>query len=97
MMWPWQKAETNQPETVRITIRGTVVSVLQALPALIKLIVELMGLAEKAMGSGTGPDKKASVLGTIEAIVDNQTVWTDIQGLLSGVVNMLAALKFGSK
>ena len=76
---------------------GTILNVLAALPALVKIILELMAAAEKAMGTGTGIEKKATVMAAIEAMVGDSEIWTNLQALFSGIVNMLALFRFGSK
>lgn len=75
----------------------TILNILTALPALIKTIFELMNAAEAALGAGKGPDKKATVMQTIEAIVGDGEIWAKLQALFSGIVNMIAVFKFGSK
>lgn len=72
-------------------------NVLTALPAIIKIILELMQAAEKALGAGTGSEKKSIVMSAIEAIVGDGEVWANVQALFSGVINMIALFKFGSK
>ncbi len=76
---------------------GTILNVLTALPALVKIVMELMTSAEKALGSGTGVEKKSIVMATIEAIVGDAEIWPNIQALFSGIINMIAMFKFGSK
>jgi len=75
----------------------TILNVLMALPSLVKVILELMTAAEKAMGPGTGTEKKKNVMDIIEAIVGDSEVWTDLKELFSGVINMISLFKFGSK
>lgn len=78
-------------------IMGTVLNVLTALPALVKIILELMTAAEKAMGAGTGVEKKSVVMSAIEAIVGDGEIWSNVQALFSGIINMIAMFRFGSK
>jgi Na+-translocating ferredoxin:NAD+ oxidoreductase RnfE subunit len=76
---------------------GTVLNVLTALPALVKIILELMTAAEKAMGAGTGVEKKSVVMSAIESIVGDGEIWANVQALFSGIINMIAMFRFGSK
>jgi len=76
---------------------NAVMSVLTALPALVKIVLELMTAAEKAMGAGTGAEKKSIVMSAIEAIVGDGEIWANVQALFSGIINMIALFKFGSK
>jgi hypothetical protein len=76
---------------------GTVMNVLTALPALVKIILDLMTSAEKVLGAGTGAEKKSIVMATLEAIVGDSEAWANIQALFSGIINMIALFKFGSK
>ena len=74
----------------------TIMQILSALPSLIKVIVELMALAEQAMGAGKGAEKKQSVLDTLQAVVGNNDLWEKVKSLFSGIVNMAALFHFGS-
>ncbi len=74
----------------------TLLQILAALPSLIKTIIELMNLAEQAMGSGKGAEKKQTVLDTIQSVVSNDDLWTKTKNLFSGIINMAALFNFGS-
>lgn len=73
----------------------TTLQVLTALPSLVKAIIELMKLAEEAIGNGKGSDKKDSVMAAIQAIVGNEDIWEKTKALFSGIVNMAALFAFG--
>lgn len=73
-----------------------VLSIMAALPQLIKAIAELMRLAEEAFGAGKGGEKKQSVLEAIQAMIDNLELWGKVQALFSSIINMMAFFNFGS-
>lgn len=74
----------------------TILQILAALPSLIKVITELMKIAEEAFGSGKGVEKKASVMETLQAVVGNADLWEKTKNLFSGIINMAALFNFGS-
>ena len=75
----------------------TVMTVLMAIPNLISIIMDLMKTVELEMGSGTGADKKAAVLSGVAAVVGDATVWTKVQAVFAGIIDILAKFHFGSK
>ncbi len=90
----WQSGDGLKNE--RIDRMTTLMQILVALPSLIKTIIELMNLAEQAMGSGKGAEKKQTVLDTIQSVVSNDDLWTKTKNLFSGIINMAALFNFGS-
>jgi hypothetical protein len=75
----------------------TFLQVLTALPNLIESIVELMGLAEKALpDKGAGQTRKDYVIQAIRASVNNDDLWKSVQSLFSKLINLLAFFNFGS-
>jgi hypothetical protein len=75
-----------------ITIE-TVMQILLALPSLIKTIKELMALAQAEFGKGAGEEKKSIVLSGIASIINNETVWTKVEGMFCLIVDTLALFK----
>ena len=71
----------------------SVLTVLIGISGFIKLIRELMLLAQTEFGVGTGIEKKAAVLDGISAIIGNDTVWDKVRGLFGIIIDTLAIFK----
>lgn len=52
-----------------------------------------MKLAEDTMGSGTGAEKKKTVLESIAAIINNTEIWTKVQTMFSKLIDLIAIFK----
>jgi len=74
----------------------TVLSILSALPSLIKAIIDLMKLIESVYDTGTGVQKKEIVLTSIQTMISNDDLWFKVKNIFSGLINMIALLNFGS-
>lgn len=75
----------------------TFLQILAALPALVKTIVELMAAAEQAFqGTGTGADKKQTVMTAVESMIGNDDLWSKVKNLFSAIINTVALFRFGS-
>jgi hypothetical protein len=68
-------------------------SLIAALPELVILIKDLMAHAQNDMGAGTGSNKKAAVLNGVQAIVADPSLWQDIQGIVSHLIDFFAKFK----
>lgn len=71
----------------------SVMAVLTALPSLVKLIKELMAMAQAEFGAGTGPDKKAAVLAGVANVIGDDGVWQKVQGIFSWIIDCVALFK----
>jgi hypothetical protein len=71
----------------------SVIAVLAALPSLIKLVRELMALAQSEYGAGTGQDKKAAVLVGVANVVGDETVWEKVKGIFGWIIDCIAIFK----
>jgi hypothetical protein len=71
----------------------TVLAILNALPALLKLIRELMISLQQEMGAGTGIEKKNVVLAVVEGVVGNEDVWSRVKGIFSWTIDCIAIFK----
>jgi hypothetical protein len=71
----------------------SVLSLLAALPELVKLIKELMGAAQTEYVANSGPDKKQAVLSGIAAVTTDPTVWDKVKGIISAYIDFLAKFK----
>jgi len=71
----------------------SVMAVLTALPSLIKLVRELMAIAQAEYGAGTGADKKAAVLAGVANVVGDETIWEKVKGIFSWIVDCIAIFK----
>lgn len=71
----------------------SVMQVIMALPTLIVLVRELMKIAQDTMGTGTGAEKKKTVLEGIAAIIGNSDIWAKVQGIFSILIDVLAMFK----
>ena len=74
----------------------TILAIISALPSLIKTIMELMKLAEEALGSSTGQQKKDTVLQTLQVVVNNDDLWAKVKSVFSSLINTLALFNFNS-
>lgn len=75
----------------------TILQILAALPALVKTIMELMAAAESAFATtGSGAEKKQTVMAAIEAMINNADLWTKVKALISAIINTVALFNFGS-
>lgn len=74
----------------------TVLSILSALPSLIKAIIDLMKLIESVYETGTGSQKKEIVLTSIQTMISNDDLWFKVKNIFSGLINMIALFNFGS-
>lgn len=74
----------------------TVLSILSALPSLIKAIIDLMKLIESVYDTGTGAQKKEIVLSSIQTMISNDDLWFKVKNIFSGLINMIALFNFGS-
>ena len=74
----------------------TVLSILSALPSLIKAIIDLMKLIESVYDTGTGAQKKEIVLTSIQTMISNDELWSKVKSIFSGIINMIALFNFGS-
>ena len=75
----------------------TILQILAALPALVKTIMELMAAAESAFANtGSGAEKKQTVMTAIEAMINNADLWGKIKALISAIINTVALFNFGS-
>jgi len=71
----------------------SVMSVLMALPSLIKLIKEAMTTAQDAFEKGKGAEKKDAVLSGLQAVITDETVWEKVKGMLSAFIDFIAIFK----
>lgn len=71
----------------------SVLTILIGISGFIKLIRELMLLAQTEFGAGTGEQKKAAVLDGLSAIVGNDDVWAKVRSMFGIVVDCLAIFK----
>ena len=71
----------------------SVITILLGISGFIKLIRELMLLAQDEMGAGTGIDKKVAVLNGLSAIVGNETIWEKVRGLFAIIIDTIAIFK----
>jgi Na+-translocating ferredoxin:NAD+ oxidoreductase RnfE subunit len=71
----------------------SVLTILMGIAGFIKLIRELMLLAQQEFGAGTGDQKKSAVLDGLSAIVGNDTVWDKVRGLFGIIIDTLAIFK----
>ena len=68
-------------------------AILMGITGFIKLIRELMLLAQQEFPANSGPEKKTSVLAGLSAIIGNETVWEKIRGLFGIIIDILAIFK----
>ena len=71
----------------------SVLTILMGISGFIKLIRELMLLAQTEFGAGTGEQKKAAVLDGLSAIIGNDDIWAKVRGLFGVIVDCLAIFK----
>jgi len=71
----------------------SVLTILMGISGFIKLIRELMLLAQTEFGAGAGIEKKAAVLDGLSVIVGNDTVWDKVRGLFGIIIDTLAIFK----
>ncbi len=71
----------------------SVLSVLMAIPAFVKLIRELMVSVQTEFGPGSGPDKKRAVLDSLLAIIGDEAIWAKVQGIFSVLIDCLSIFK----
>ena len=76
-----------------LIIAKDVLSVLTALPQLIKLTRELMQQLQEQMGKGMGKEKKEAVLIVVEGVIGNDTVWDKVRGIFSWAIDCIALFK----
>jgi hypothetical protein len=67
--------------------------ILTGIAGFIKLIRELMLLAQQEFPANSGPEKKVSVLDGISAIIGNDIVWEKVRELFGVIVDCLAIFK----
>lgn len=75
---------------------NTILAIITALPSLIKTIIEIMKLAEEALGSSTGQQKKDTVMQTLQTIINNDELWSKVKTFFSNIINTIALFNFGS-
>jgi hypothetical protein len=71
----------------------SVLTILMGISGFIKLVRELMLLAQQEFPANSGPEKKVSVLDGLSAIIGNETVWEKIRGLFGIIIDTLAIFK----
>lgn len=74
-------------------VAGNILSVLVALPQLIKLIRELMTQLQEQMGQGTGKEKKEAVLTIVSGVIGDETIWDKVKGIFSWTIDCIASFK----
>lgn len=68
-------------------------AILMGITGFIKLIRELMLLAQQEFPANSGPEKKVSVLAGLSAIIGNDAVWEKVRGLFGLAIDTLAIFK----
>ena len=71
----------------------SVFAVLMGITGFIKLVRELMLLAQQSFPENSGVEKKASVLDGLSAIIGNDAVWEKVRVLFGVIVDCLAIFK----
>ena len=74
-------------------IAVNVLSVLAALPQLIKLIRELMKQLQEQMGKGMGKEKKEAVLTIVSGVIGDESIWEKVVGIFSWIIDCIALFK----
>lgn len=74
----------------------SILQIMMALPSIITTISELIKLAEEAIGSEKGAEKKEAVMASIQAMVNNSELWAKVKILFSGIINMVALFTVGA-
>lgn len=74
-------------------IAGNVLSVLVALPQLIKLTRELMKQLQEQMGKGMGKEKKEAVLTIVSGVIGDESIWDKVVGIFSWAIDCIALFK----
>lgn len=74
-------------------IAVNILSVITALPGLVKLIRELMMQLQEQMGQGTGKEKKEAVLAVVSGVIGDESVWDKVKGIFSWTIDCIALFK----